>query len=276
MISGGDSFMLRPEVIEHIGMTLLAIPHIRRFRFATKGIAVLPMKITADDEWVPAMQSASDRGRRMMKEVCIHTHFSSEYEMTEWTVAAMQRLTELGIKVRNQSVLLRGVNDSFDCMYRTIKKLAYLNIQPYLVFIHDMVPGCEHLRTTLHTAEKLSKELQGATAGFNVPRFVCDTPGGGGKRQISSYEHYDRELGISAWMAPRVKPGKVFYYYDPVDLLSGSGRQICAIRRREKKPCSISRHRHGSVYLGDQPNPTVAAFSVGRVGWKVVTCLPKG
>jgi lysine 2,3-aminomutase len=235
VISGGDSFMLRPEVIEHIGNSLLDIPHVRRFRYATKGLAVLPMKITGDDAWVRAIESVAERGRRMMKEVCIHTHFSSEFEMSQWTFAAMQRLTELGIKVRNQSVLLRGVNDSFDCMYRTIKKLAWLNIQPYLMFIHDLVPGCEHLRTTLADAERLSKELLGTTAGFNVPRFVCDTPGGGGKRQISSYENYDQEIGVSAWVAPRVKPGRVFYYYDPVDQLPESGQAIWADRAEWKR-----------------------------------------
>ncbi len=224
VISGGDAFMLPPDMIEHIGTSFLAIPHIRRIRFATKGIAVLPMKITNDDAWVKAIQSVADQGRKLRKEVSIHTHFNSDYEMTDWTCAAMHRLTDMGIKVRNQSVLLRGVNDSFDCMYRTIKKLASLHIQPYLVFIHDMVPGCEHLRTTLAEAERISRELQGTTAGFNVPRFVCDAPGGGGKREISSYQHYDRQLGISAWTAPRIKPGKVFYYYDPIDQLPEEGK----------------------------------------------------
>jgi len=220
--------MIRDEIIKHIGHRLLEIPHIRRFRYATKGLAVLPMKITGDDAWVRALQSVADRGRSMMKEVCVHTHFGSEYEMSQWTVGAMRRLTEMGIKVRNQSVLLRGVNDTFDGMYRTIKKLSFLNIQPYLVFLHDMVPGCEHLRTTLARAERLQKELLGTTAGFNVPRFVCDTLGGGGKRQISGYEHYDREIGVSAWIAPRVKPGRVFYHYDPIGQLPESGQAIWA------------------------------------------------
>jgi lysine 2,3-aminomutase len=146
--------------------------------------------------------------------------------MTEWTEAAMRRLTELGLTVRNQSVLIRGVNDAFESMHRLIKRLSYLQIQPYLVYLHDLVPGCEHLRTTLSTAQNLFKDLLGTTAGFNTPRFVCDTPGGGGKREISSCEGYDRELGVSAWTAPRVRPGHVFYYYDPIDQLPASGIQI--------------------------------------------------
>ncbi|TWU35349.1 L-lysine 2,3-aminomutase [Novipirellula aureliae] len=242
VISGGDAFMLRAEIIEHIGNRLLEIPHVRRFRYATKGLAVLPMKITSDDAWVHALKRISDRGKSMMKEVCIHTHIGSEQEMSEWTFNAMQRLTEMGIKVRNQAVLLRGVNDSFDSMYRTIKKLSYLNIQPYLVFLHDMVPGCEHLRTTLSHAEQLFKQLLGTTAGFNVPRFVCDAPGGGGKRQISSYERYDREIGVSAWVAPRVKPGRIFYYYDPIDQLPESGQAIWANDDERKRRLAAFEH----------------------------------
>lgn len=221
VISGGDSFLLRPEQIELIGMTLLDIPHIRRLRFATKGLAILPMKILSDSKWMEALDLVCRTGRERMKEVCIHTHFSTENEMTEWTYRAMQELMNRGIKVRNQSVLIRGVNDSFDVMYRTVKKLSYLNIQPYYIYAHDMVPGCEHLRTTVAHAADLSKKLQGTIAGFNTPRVVCDAPGGGGKREISSYEYYDQELGISVWRAPGVKNGRSFYYYDPIDQLPG-------------------------------------------------------
>ena len=256
VISGGDMFMLTPKTLSHIGVELLDIPHVRRIRFATKGLSVMPMRITGDDGWAEAVAAVSDRGRTLMKEVCIHTHFSTEREITAWSERAMRKLVSLGVKVRNQCVLLRGVNDEFDVMYRTLKKLSYLNIQPYIVYVHDMVPGCEHLRTTVAAAEKMSKAIQGTTAGFNTPRFVCDAPNGGGKREISSYERYDRELGVSAWRAPHVKPGQVFYYFDPIDRLRRSGREIwadCGERERrlkafrqkvERRPTHRSAGRH--------------------------------
>jgi len=59
-----------------------------------------------------------------------------------------------------------------------------------------------------------------STAGFNTPTFVCDAPGGGGKRDVHSYDFYDRENGISVYSAPSVKPGKAFLYFDPIDQLS--------------------------------------------------------
>jgi lysine 2,3-aminomutase len=226
VISGGDAAMLRPDAVEVIGRTLVEMPHIRRLRYATRGLAAIPMKITSDDAWVRALARVSDAGRRVMKEVCVHTHVNVAAEITEWTVAASQRLIDHGIRVRNQSVLLRGVNDSLDAIHRLIKRLSFIQFQPYLVYLHDMVPGCEHLRTRLSDALGIYKALVGTTAGFNVPRFVCDTPGGGGKRDIFSHECYDPEFGVSAWTAPGVKPGRLFYYFDPVDRLPESGRRL--------------------------------------------------
>ena len=49
--------------------------------------------------------------------------------------------------------------------------------------------------------------------------MMSDAPGGGGKRVAHSFEHYDRETGISVFAAPSVKPG-FFLYFDPVDTLA--------------------------------------------------------
>ena len=65
--------------------------------------------------------------------------------------------------------------------------------------------------------------MRGSTAGFNTPTFVVDAPGGGGKRDAHSFEHYDRETGISVYSAPSVKPGQCFLYFDPIDQLPARG-----------------------------------------------------
>jgi lysine 2,3-aminomutase len=220
VISGGDSFMLMPKQLQYIGESLLKIPHIRRIRFATKGIAIYPQKVLTDDEWFNALVNVHKLGRSFGKQVVIHTHFSSPREITKWSQMAMDRIFQEGIIVRNQAVLQDGVNNSLDQMVLLTRQLSYINIQPYYVYMHDMVPGCEHFRTTIKEGEDLEKAVRGTTAGFNTPTFVCDLPGGGGKRNVSSYEYYDQELGISVWTAPNVKPGQVFYYFDPIRKLS--------------------------------------------------------
>jgi lysine 2,3-aminomutase len=219
VISGGDAYQLRAEQITEIGDALLAIPNVRRMRFATKGPAVMPQKILTDDAWTDALTAVVDKGRKAHKEVVLHTHFNHPAEITGITEAAMNKLFERGIIVRNQSVLQRGVNDSAECMKLLVKRLGHVNVHPYYVYQHDLVKGVEDLRTTLQTALDIERYVRGATAGFNTPTFVVDAPGGGGKRDAHSYEHYDRRTGISVYTAPSVKPGAYFLYYDPIDTL---------------------------------------------------------
>ncbi|MFT6629226.1 MAG: lysine 2,3-aminomutase [Flavobacteriales bacterium] len=153
----------------------------------------------------------------------MHTHFNTVNEITEHSKRGMDRLMERGITIRNQAVLQRGVNDTVEKMTALVRGLSYINVQPYYVYMHDLVQGVEDLRTSLATGIHLEKHLRGATAGFNTPTFVCDAPGGGGKRAIHSYEHYDRETGVSVYTAPTVKGG-YFYYVDPIDSLPEAGQ----------------------------------------------------
>jgi lysine 2,3-aminomutase len=219
VISGGDTYQLKARQIQRIGDTLLDIPHIRRMRFATKGPAVMPQKILTDHEWLDALTSVAQRGRSMHKEVVVHTHFNHPNEITSITKSALDTLFERSITVRNQSVMQRGVNDSATTMQVLVARLAYCNVQPYYVYMHDLVSGVEDLRTRIQTGLDVEKSVRGYTAGYNTPTFVCDAPGGGGKREVHSFEHYNRETGISVYTAPSVKPG-FFLYFDPVDLLS--------------------------------------------------------
>jgi len=220
VVSGGDSYQLKARQISLIGNTLLDMPNIRRIRFATKGPAVMPMKLVTDDEWVDALIAVVERGRAMHKEVVLHTHFNHANEITAITQRGLGRLIERGIIVRNQSVLQRGVNDTVEAMQLLVKRLGFCGVQPYYVYQHDLVKGVEDLRTTLQTAIDLEKAVRGITAGFQTPTFVCDAPGGGGKRVVHSFDHYDRETGVSVFTAPSVKPGQFFLYFDPIDTLS--------------------------------------------------------
>lgn len=235
VISGGDSYMLTPAQLKYIGESLLKIPHIRRIRFATKGIAIFPQKVISDDEWFNALLSVHKLGNSYGKQVVVHTHFSSPLEITKWSQKAMDRLFTHGIIVRNQAVLQDGVNNLAETMVLLTRQLSYMNIQPYYVYMHDMVPGCEHFRTTLREGIELEKAVRGTTAGFNTPTFVCDLPGGGGKRHVASYEYYDEENGISVWRAPYVKPGQLFTYVDPIHKLSEEAQKRWADPKKQQE-----------------------------------------
>lgn len=265
VVSGGDCYSLQPEQLQAIGERLLGIPHIKRFRFASRGLAVAPVRIVdPNDGWAAALADVSRKARTAGKLVAFHTHFNHPDEISWVTEEAAQRLFEAGVIVRNQTVLLRGVNDDVATMSALIRRLADNKIFPvssiavfsvffffcflfpfslilcqltltqkdtlthacqYYVYLCDMVKRNEHMRTSLQTMLDMETQIRGSIAGFMMPQFVVDLPGGGGKRLGSTYTSYDRKTGISRFVAPAVtsasaigkksKP-EVFEYYDPV------------------------------------------------------------
>ncbi|HEX8741841.1 MAG TPA: KamA family radical SAM protein [Thermoleophilaceae bacterium] len=224
VLSGGDLAQLPARYLCELGRRLLDIASIRRIRLATRALGVLPMKLLSDEPWFAALCELDRYARRRDKEVALHVHLNHTREITSITKSAAARLFDAGITVRNQSVLLRGVNDSASELTALTRSLADLHITSYYVFQHDLVPRCEHLRTSLATALELEKQLMGSTAGFNVPRFVVDLPGGGGKRGVHTFESYDRESGVSVFTSPAVAPGRSFRYFDPLHSLTPAAR----------------------------------------------------
>ena len=220
IVSGGDAYQLRSDQIVEIGTTLLGFDNIVRVRFATKGLAVLPQKIVSEPAWLDAVTEVVELGRKMGKSVVVHTHFSHPREITWISRLALSALFKRGITVRSQCVLQRGVNDDVHTVRLLVKRLGYVNVEPYYIFLSDLVPGVEDLRTTLATGLDIEKHVRGVTAGFHTPAFVVDTQGGGGTRVIHSYEHYDRENGIAVYASPNLKGDRALFYFDPLDELS--------------------------------------------------------
>jgi lysine 2,3-aminomutase len=64
------------------------------------------------------------------------------------------------------------------------------------------------------------------TAGYNTPLFVTDAPGGGGKRDVHSYDYYDKTTGISIYRSPSVDKSKLYLYFDPLSTLPPEGRKL--------------------------------------------------
>ena len=140
VVSGGDSYSLAPDHLSMIGEQLLAIPHIRRIRIATKGLCVAPSRtLDEEDGWTSALIQLVQRGKELGKHVALHTHFNHPNEFSWVTREAAQKLFENGVTVRNQSVLLKGVNDDVETMGKLIRELADNNIQPVcpLPPLHD-------------------------------------------------------------------------------------------------------------------------------------------
>jgi lysine 2,3-aminomutase len=54
---------------------------------------------------------------------------------------------------------------------------------------------------------------------------VVDAPGGGGKRDAHSWEHYDHTTGVSVYTSPAVRRGHFYFYFDPIHLLPPEGQR---------------------------------------------------
>ncbi len=113
--------------------------------------------------------------------IWVNTHFNHYDEITSESKAAIDKMADAGIPLGNQSVLLRGVNDSVAIMKRLVQSLVYIRVRPYYIYQCDLSIGIEHFRTPVSKGIEIIEGLRGHTTGFAVPTFVVDAPGGGGK-----------------------------------------------------------------------------------------------
>lgn len=102
-------------------------------------------------------------------------------ELTEMVKVAIDRLLDRGINIVNQSVLLKGVNDSVEELKSLCHKLLEFRIKPYYLFQGDLARGTSHLRVPVQKGLKLIKELRKEISGLAMPTYAVDIPGGGGK-----------------------------------------------------------------------------------------------
>lgn len=146
VVSGGDAYYLEPHILQLIGDRLIGMKNIERFRFATKGLAVSPHRfLDRNDEWTDTLLHISDKAKKAGKHMALHTHFNHPSEISWVTEKASRKLLQSGLTVRNQTVLLRGINDNADTMLTLIKKLAKMAIQPVRITPRESSPADQPL-----------------------------------------------------------------------------------------------------------------------------------
>ena len=136
-------------------------------------------------------------------------HTNHPRELTSEVREALGRLSDHGIPLGNQSVLLAGVNDDVETMRELVHKLLLSRVRPYYLYQCDLITGSAHLRTTVAKGIEIIEGLRGHTSGYAIPQYVIDAPGGGGKVPINpSYVLYhDQEKVVI-----RNYEGKIFEY----------------------------------------------------------------
>jgi lysine 2,3-aminomutase len=234
VVSGGDVANLPWPRLEAFVASLLEVDSIRDVRLATKALMGLP-QYWLTDEVRAGMARLGERARERGVSIAIHTHVNAAQSLTPLVARAAQAMLDTGIRdVRNQGVLLRGVNDSAaGLLDLCFALLDGAKIMPYYFYMCDMIPGSEHWRLSLAEAQHLQHQIMGYLPGFATPRVVCDVPYVG-KRWVHHVARYDTELGISYWTKnyrTAVEAGdplalsREYPYYDPIYLLPESGQQ---------------------------------------------------
>jgi lysine 2,3-aminomutase len=234
VVSGGDIANVPIQQLEPFVAALLDIDHIRDIRLASKGLMGIPQHFL-QDALLQALDRLAKRAFARGVGLALHTHVNHANQVTPLLGRAARKLLEMGFRdVRNQGVLLRGVNDSQKALLDLCFTLQdHARIVPYYFYMCDIIPNSEHWRLAVFEAQKLQHDLMGYLPGFATPRIVCDVPFVG-KRWVHQVAEYDREKGISYW-TKNYRTGieqddegaldRKYEYFDPIYVLPEAGQR---------------------------------------------------
>ena len=177
--------------------------------------------------------SIAKRAREREIEIAIHTHVNAAQQVTPLFGRAVRALLDMGYRaVRNQGVLLRGVNTTpSQILELCFMLMDHAKVVPYYFYLCDMIPNAEHWRTSLAEAQRLQEAIMGLLPGYATPRVVCDVPYVG-KRWVHQVAEYDRVRGISSWtknyataIEESLDVERTFPFYDPISTLPQEGQE---------------------------------------------------
>ena len=171
LISGGDPFILEDDEIESLIQKISSISHVEFLRLGTRVPVTLPQRIT--EKLVTMLKKYSP--------LWVSVHFNHPKEITKRCKIACDMLSDAGIPLGSQTVLLKGINDRPYIMKRLMHELLQIRVRPYYIYQCDPVRGTQHFRTPVAVGINIMEKLRGHTSGYAVPTYVIDGPGGGGK-----------------------------------------------------------------------------------------------
>jgi L-lysine 2,3-aminomutase len=168
ILSGGDPLATSNTYLQWLVEALARIPHLQRLRLHTRLPIMLPDRI---DQALLQLLS------RWQGQVILVLHGNHAQELDDEVDAALQRLADIGVHLLNQSVLLKGVNDSVDVLCELSERLFAAGVLPYYLHMLDKVAGAAHFEVLEPDARLLLAGMQARLPGYLVPRLVREIPG---------------------------------------------------------------------------------------------------
>jgi len=175
ILSGGDPLMLDDPQLARLLKTISAIPHIRGIRIHSRLPIVLPERINAG-----LLQTLADS-----KPITLVIHCNHPQELDTDVTLALASLHQAGIRLYNQSVLLRGVNDNAQALCELSYRLYDAQVQPYYLHCLDRVQGAAHFDLQEDEIVTLYRQIQLELSGFLLPRLVREIAGKPAKTLIN-------------------------------------------------------------------------------------------
>lgn len=172
ILSGGDPLSLSDTVLAQLAEALQQIPHLRSLRIHSRQPIVLPSRV--DDGLLGWLRTC-----RLRKVVVLHANHANEIDAA--VARAVAGLHSAGATVFNQSVLLRGVNDSIEALATLSEALFSAGVIPYYLHLLDRVQGAAHFEVGEDQARELMRGLRARLPGYLVPRLVREMPGAASK-----------------------------------------------------------------------------------------------
>ncbi len=175
ILSGGDPLLLNDLRLTRLIMQLNEIKHLKRIRIHSRLPIVLPARIT--DEFINTLKQSS-------KQVILIVHCNHANEINDRVVTACNALKNSNIILFNQSVLLKGVNDSAQTLCELSEKLFCLGVIPYYLHLLDKATGTGHFEVPINDALRLISQVQATLPGYLVPKLVTEQEGATSKQYI--------------------------------------------------------------------------------------------
>ncbi|WP_303290571.1 EF-P beta-lysylation protein EpmB [Marinobacter sp. SS5-14b] len=175
ILSGGDPLSVNDRLLAQWAEMLDTVPHLRRLRIHTRLPVVIPQRVCND---LLAWLNRS----RLQKVVVVHVNHPAEIDSP--TRQALKRLKDAGVTLLNQSVILKGVNDSSATLSLLSETLFEAGVLPYYLHAFDPVAGAHHFNVSDSRAAEIVGEMLEHLPGFLVPRLVREVPGQASKTPI--------------------------------------------------------------------------------------------
>jgi lysine 2,3-aminomutase len=177
ILTGGDPFILSPRRMRQITEALAEAGHVKIVRWHSRVPVVEPERIT--DDLIAALAQPG-----LTSWVAIHANHPRE--LTDAARRAAGRMTEAGIALVSQSVLLKGVNDDAETLEALMRGFVEAGIKPYYLHHPDLARGTSHFRLGIEEGLALTRALRARVSGLAQPTYVLDLPGGFGKVVLDS------------------------------------------------------------------------------------------